>query len=314
MREQFFLPINRDVTLNCFIWSPDEPEQAKAIIQLAHGMAEHILRYDHFANHLASLGYIVCGNDHRGHGRSIMAPDDKGFFSDKDGFQKVVQDMHALTNEIKNKHPDLPVFLFGHSMGSFLSRRYIQLYGDELAGVILSGTGFDQGFMGKIGIQIAKWDARRIGPRTPSKLMNKLSFGSFNKNFAPVRTEFDFLTRDEKVVDHYIADPDCGFIPSTRFYADLLTGIAIIHQEQEIARIPKDLPIYLIAGDLDPVGDNGKGVLKVYEQYKQAGLRHIEIKLYPGARHEILNEWNKEEVYEDVTNWLDTSMQRYSTN
>lgn len=304
MREQFYLPINKEVSLNCLVWSPDDSTQVKGVVQLAHGMVEHIMRYEHFAQYLTNQGLIVYGNDHRGHGKSVMAPDDRGYFADEDGFQKVVQDMQELTQKIKAEHPELPIFLFGHSMGSFLTRRYIQLYGGELSGVILSGTGFDPGLMGKIGVQLAKLDARRIGPRTPSKLMNKLVFGGFNKSFSPARTEFDFLSRDNDVVDAYIADDLCGFIPAARFYADLLTGMQIIHQSDEIAKVPKNLPIYLIAGDLDPVGDNGKGVEKVYEQYKDAGLTNVDIKLYKDARHEILNELNKEEVYKDIADWL----------
>lgn len=290
--------------IQTYQWKNNDNPHAKAIIQIAHGMAEHVLRYEDFANFLTENGFIVYGNDHRGHGNNIVAPDDKGFFTDHNGFHRVVADMYELTNYIKKTHPNVPVIIFGHSMGSFLTRRFIQLHGNEVDGVILSGTGGDQGIMGKLGLLLAKAEKRRIGRRTPSKVMDKLVFGKFNEQFDTARTDFDFLSRDTAEVDAYIADDLCGFICSSGFFADLLEGINLIHQKKEVMQTPKALPILLISGDADPVGDNGKGVKNVYELYRDVGCEHVAFKLYNGARHELINETNKEEVYEDVLNWM----------
>ncbi|MGJ7910139.1 lysophospholipase [Neobacillus sp. LXY-1] len=276
----------------------------RAIIQIAHGMAEHINRYDKFARELVSQNFIVYGNDHRGHGKTGDKMNSIGYFADEQGFEKVVLDMRELTSIIKKEHPATPIFLFGHSMGSFLSRRYIQLFGDQLSGVILSGTGGDPGIMGKVGKMVASLEIKRKGGRTPSPLLNNLTFGSYNKAFKPTRTEFDWLSRDEKEVDRYIEDPFCGGIFSAGFFHDLLGGLEIINRHENIVKIPAKLPILLLAGSKDPVGGNTKGVLKTYESYKQAGLEDVTYKFYESARHEILNETNKTEVYKDIIHWL----------
>jgi len=304
-RTQFYFHANDRTELNTFLWEKEEDgQQPKAVVQLAHGMAEHVLRYEDFCEFLVDNDFIVYGNDHRGHGNSIKAPDDKGFFAMKNGFEKVVEDMKQLSDFIKREYPEIPLFILGHSMGSFLTRRYIQRYGNQVDGVILSGTGGDKGLLGKIGLLFAKWERKRIGPRTPSPLLNKLTFGNYNKNFTPVRTEFDFLTRDEAIVDAYIADDKCGFICSAGFYVDLISGIKLIHKKGELEKTPKDIPIFLIAGDQDPVGNNGKEVEALYEEFQKHGYENVAFKLYENARHEILNELNKEEVYEDVLRWM----------
>ena len=291
------------IEINAYRWENAEQTEVRGIIQIAHGMAEHILRYDDFCKFLVRHGFIVYGNDHRGHGGTIKAPDDKGFFAEKDGFEKVVADMKQLSNIIRDEHPELPLFILGHSLGSFLTRRYVQLFGENVSGVILSGTGFNKG-IGKIGLQIARWEKWRKGPRTPSPLMHKLVFYGFNENFAPAKTEYDFLTRDEGIVAKYVADDKCGFTCSTSFYIDLLTGLDLIHRKEEVKKTPTNLPIFLVSGTLDPVGDDGKGVKKVYQLYKRTGCKHVRMKLYENARHEVLNEINKEEVYEDILHWL----------
>lgn len=290
--------------IQTYEWKNTQGKNIKAIIQIAHGMAEHVLRYEAFANFLTDQGCIVYGNDHRGHGKNIVAPDDKGFFTDDNGFHRVVADMYELTEIIKEKYPKTPIIIFGHSMGSFLTRRYIQLHGNQVDGVILSGTGGDQGIIGKLGLLVAKTEKRRIGRRTPSPVMDKLVFGKFNEQFKDARTDFDFLSRDEREVDAYIADDLCGFVCSSGFFVDLLEGINLIHQKKEVMKTPKTLPILLISGDQDPVGNNGKGVKGVYELYREVGCQHVAFKLYQGARHELLNEKNKEEVYEDILNWM----------
>lgn len=287
-------------------WIPNDRNDIRACIQLSHGMAEHIERYNSFAKVLVKKGFIVYGNDHRGHGRTAGDLKNIGYFADEDGWDKVVNDMHQLTNIIKDEHKDIPFFIFGHSMGSFLTRRYIQLYGNEIDGVILSGTGGNPGIAGRIGLMIAKREIKENGKRAKSPKLNKLSFGNFNKNFEPTRTEFDWLTRDEDEVDKYIEDPYCGEIFTGGFFYDMLLGLRELNKKDNIERIPKDLPIFLVSGDKDPVGKNTKGVLKAYNSYKKAGIINVKYKFYPGVRHEILNELNKKEVYKDIISWIES--------
>ncbi|MBI0580255.1 lysophospholipase [Neobacillus cucumis] len=276
----------------------------RAIVQIAHGMAEHIERYQSFAEELVSQNIVVYGNDHRGHGKTASLNNCSGYFADEQGFEKVVEDLFTLTTIIEKDYPDVPIFLFGHSMGSFLSRRYIQLHGDRIVGVILSGTGGDPGIMGKIGRMIASRQMRKIGKRTPSSLLNNLTFGNYNKSFQPNRTEFDWLSRDEREVDLYIEDPNCGGIFSSGFFYDLLGGLETINKIANIELIPKKLPIYLVSGSMDPVGGNTKGVLKTYQAFKNAGIIDVTYKFYEDARHEILNEINKDEVVADIIGWI----------
>jgi alpha-beta hydrolase superfamily lysophospholipase len=290
---------------NIFVnkWSLEEDAKPKGVIQIAHGMAEHSYRYSGFAQALTSDGFAVYANDHRGHGKTA-ASEDIGYFSDENGWNLVVEDMHTLTNIIKRENPNVPVFLLGHSMGSFLSRTYIQQYSKDTAGVILCGTGGDLGLLGNIGMLIAKREIKRIGKRARSKRMDKLSFGNFNKAFKPNRTNFDWLSRDNKEVDKYIKDPLCGEVFTAGFFYDMLGGLKELMKKENIEKIRKELPIYLISGEKDPVGKNTKGVLQAYESYNKAGIKDISYKFYTDARHEILNETNKEEVYKDIIIWL----------
>lgn len=304
-RIDFKLQTTEGKELQAYRW--EEPTVKKrAVIQIAHGMVEHSLRYEPFITFLTANGFIVYANDHRGHGKSIL--EEKGYFAKKNGFEKVVEDITLLIDQIKGENPNLPLFLFGHSMGSLLVRRLIQTYDKDLAGVILSGTAGNPKILGKIGLAIAKLEKLIKGEKKKSPLMNWLIFGRYHKHFSPVRTKHDFLTRDEAVVDDYINDPNCGFICTTSFYKDLLEGTIKIHEDKAVAKIPKQLPIFLFAGDQDPVGDFGEGVQAVYEQYLEHGLKQVSLKLYKDGRHEMLNELNKMEVYTDILNWLETML------
>ena len=296
---------NDGVTIFCKKWEVDGQMSPKGIVQIAHGMAEHIERYDLFAKSLIHEGYIVYGNDHRGHGRTGENSNLIGFFAEENGFERVVEDMLQLTKLIKEDYPNLPIFLFGHSMGSFLSRRYIQTHGGQLGGVILSGTGGDPGLIGKVGLGIAKLEMKRKGKKTKSPFMNKLTFGSYNKAFTPSRTEFDWLSRDKNEVNKYINDPLCGGVFTAGFFYDLVSGVAKVNKQSANQNIPKVLPMYLLAGDKDPVGNYSKGVIQAANMYKKLGIKDVTIKLYEDSRHEILNELNKEEVFQDIIKWLD---------
>lgn len=278
-------------------------EQPKAIVQIAHGMAEHIGRYSEFAQFLVQQGIYVYGNDHRGHGHTETLNEDRGYYGDENGFETVVEDMKLLTDVIKQEYPDVPLYMLGHSMGSFLARRYIQLYGNQLDGIIFSGTGGHPGVLGKIGHFLASREARKTGRRIPSDKLNKLTFGSYNKAFKPERTEFDWLSRDEGQVDRYIEDPLCGGVFTAGFFEDFLKGLLSLYDGDH--HIPRNLPVYFISGDQDPVGKNTKGVLENFRQLQTVGLQDVSYQFYPGARHEILNETNKQEVYEDILRWIE---------
>lgn len=277
----------------------------KGIVQISHGMAEHAGRYEPFAEKLVDSGYLVYANDHRGHGKTAGSLDNLGFFAENNGWMSVVEDMNELTSIIRNAHPGLPVFLLGHSMGSFLLRTYMFQYGTRINGAIISGTAGSPGVLGDIGMLVANMEIKRKGLRGKSTLLHQLSFGGYNKAFKPARTDFDWLSRDHAEVDKYINDPFCGTVFTAGFYRDLLWGLKTIHKKENIRMIPKNLPILILSGDKDPVGKNGKGVSQVYQSLKNIGIKDIQLSLYPEGRHEMLNETNRHEVYRDVINWMD---------
>lgn len=285
--------------------SPRTTPTPKAVIQIAHGMAEHALRYREFAEFLNQAGYAVYANDHRGHGQSALSKDEQGWLGPERGFELLIEDMLTLTKLIRQKHPETPLFLFGHSMGSFATQRFIIDYPGQVDGVILSGSNGKQGLILSLGLLVAKIDGRIRGTRTKSNILNKLSFGTYNKHFAPNRTEYDWLTRDEQAVDKYATDPSCGEVFPIGFYVEFFETLRYIEDKANIAKIPHDLPILILSGSEDPVGNFGKGVAKLHERYKRCGVKDLELKLYEGARHELLNETNREEVMHDILSYLD---------
>ncbi|MBN1471247.1 MAG: lysophospholipase [Syntrophaceae bacterium] len=285
-------------------WAPDDASAVKGAVQIAHGMGEHAARYERFAQILTNEGYAVYANDHRGHGKTAGSLENIGYFADENGWEKVVDDLHTLSGIIKKENPNKPFFLLGHSMGSFLSRHYSMIYGHELTGLVLSGTGGDPGAIGKIGLFIARVEARLRGKRARSEIMTKLSFGAFNNAFKPNRTEFDWLSRDNAEVDKYIHDPLCGAVFTAGFFCDMLGGLGFVNRKENIMKIPKTLPIYLFSGAKDPVGANTKGVIQVYNALKSVGINDVTLKFYADGRHEMLNEINREEVFNDVIAWL----------
>lgn len=285
-------------------WSEENEENAKGIVQLSHGMAENSSRYEDFAEVLVAEGYIVYANDHRGHGKTAKTLENLGYLGDNEGFYWLVEDMYELSHIIKKENNELPLFIFGHSMGSFLTQRYIQIHGDEINGAILSGTNGKQGIILDLAIYIAKQEINKNGRKAKSDKLNKMSFGSYNNFFKGARTEFDWLSRDKEQVDKYINDPFCGTVFSAGFFYDFLSGLKEIERNSNIANIPKKLPIYIFSGAEDPVGKNTKGVMKLIKTYKKFELENVTYKFYEEGRHEMLNEINKEEVMEDVVNWL----------
>ena len=286
-----------------YAWLPADLQACKGVIQLSHGMAEHALRYGYLATTFNQAGYAVYAHDHRGHGATLQAPEDTGFFATKNGWPLVVNDLFLLNQRIKKEHPDQPIILLGHSMGTFIAQQYIAEHGDTLAGVILSATIDNAGFLRHIGLLVAKIERLRLGQRGQSKLLNAMSFGDFNKPFKPNRTEFDWLSRDTTEVDKYIADPLCGFIVTTQLWIDLLQGLGKMAKTLTRSTIPKDLPILLISGGNDPVTQKGKTVKKLQKRYQQLGLQSVNTHIYPEGRHESFNEVNKEEVIKDLIDW-----------
>lgn len=288
----------------CSLWLPDQGEP-RAVVQIVHGVAEYVNRYDHFARFLTDHGFAVCGDDHLGHGRTAMQDSKFGWFAEHDGWTLVTADLRRLRQLMGEKFPGIPYFLLGHSMGSFLTRTYLCRYPGEVSGALLSGTGQEPALMVGAGKLLAGLIGRFKGSDYVSTLVNDLSLGAYNKQFAPNRTTADWISRDEAVVDAYMADPLCQFIPTVGMYRDMLGGLQYISSRQALSQMDPDTPVYLYAGDKDPVGSNGAGVKKVYGYFQNAGTKDLSIKLYENGRHEMHNETNKDEVYSDVLSWLE---------
>lgn len=267
-------------------------------------MIEYIKRYDQFARYLNRQGILVIGNDHLGHGETAKTDDNLGYFCPSNMSETVIADLYEVTRFAKKNYPNVPYFLFGHSMGSFMARRYIMTYGNELDGVIISGTGNQSGSVlkaGKIMVSLTKFFK---GDRYRSKMLKNMFFSKFNDHIPNVRTSNDWLTKDETIVDKYNTDKYCTYSFTVNGYRTLLDVLSFIQNSDNIAKIPKDLPVFLISGEEDPVGNYGKEVKHVYEIYKKAGIKDISIKLYKNDRHELINETDKEDVYDDIRHWL----------
>ena len=280
-----------------------------AILQISHGMVEFIDRYEKFAEYLADRGILVTGNDHIGHGGSVNSEAEYGFFGDN-GNMTVLNDMYELTKITKELYPGKPYFLLGHSMGSFYARQYLSFYGNELDGAIIMGTGHEPAAKVKFGMALCKIMALFKGWDYRSKLLNKLSFGSYNDKFKPARTRADWLSKDEALVDWYCNEPRCSFLFTVNGYYYMFEGILNLHDKKLLSQIPKDLPVFFVSGQDDPVGSFGKEVENAAQSLRDAGLKNVELKLYPDDRHEILNETDKEIVYEDLYKWLTAHCQK----
>ncbi len=278
----------------------------------AHGMAEHTGRYARLASVLVGAGYAVWAHDHRGHGGTARSEDDLGHFADQDGFARVVDDLLAIRTEIGREGQDAsgrPVALFAHSMGSFISQAALALRPPSpWNAVILTGSDAPGGLSYRAFLQVAKVERRRQGPRGRSNTLDRLAFGPYNLAFRPTRTDSDWLSRDSAEVDLFIADPRTGFLLSNQAWVDFIEGREGVSHMGFGAVAPKDLPILLIAGDKDPVGRRGKGVRMLADQLRSAGMRDVEVRFYPGARHELVNETNRDEVQRDVLAFLDRTI------
>jgi len=283
-------------------WLPEA--DPRGIIQIAHGMTEHAGVYTDFIAALLEAGYGVYAHDHKGHGKTVKREEDYGHFEPNVGWNEAVSDVIFVSETIR-KEQTCPLFLLGHSMGSFLSRRAVQLKGELYDGFLISGTGGNPGILGSIGHKVATIEMKLRGAKTKSPMLNFLSFGNFNSHFKPNRTKFDWLSSDNNQVDKYIADPLCGFICTTSFYRELFSGVLEVNKLDEFKKAPKNLPIHIFSGDRDPVGDMGKGVKEVYENYKKCDVRDVTLRLYENGRHEMFHEVNRDEVFQDLISWLD---------
>jgi alpha-beta hydrolase superfamily lysophospholipase len=275
---------------------------------IAHGMAEHSERYARLAQTLVDQGYGVYALDLRGHGRTAQHGV-QGHFADQDGWQKVVNDLHSLQQHIRQQHPQSPIFLLGHSMGSYIGQAYLLQHSADLQGAILSGSNYQPVALYKVAGLIARFERLRQGPIGRSALLEFLSFGSFNKAFKPTRTDFDWLSRDPAEVDRYINDPLCGFRCTNQLWIDLLGGLQDITKPENLARIVKTLPMLVVGGACDPVSD-GKRLNDLAFALRQSGNPSVALKIYPDARHELLNETNRDAVTADLVQWLDAKLHK----
>jgi alpha-beta hydrolase superfamily lysophospholipase len=294
---RFLLDRDDGARIQIYRWAPDGAP--RAAIQIAHGLCEHAGRYERLATALTAAGYLAYASDHRGHGQSA-AQSDRGFFAEADGWRKCLDDLWAVNRRLAADAPGLKIVFFGHSMGSIMGQQFIAEHGGALAGAALSGSNGPPPAILPLGRLLARFERLRLGPRGHSPLLRQIIFGEYNKAFRPARTEFDWLSRDQAEVDKYLADPLCGFPFTTQLAVDLLDAVGPIASQTTIARLPKSLPIYIFSGARDPVGANLQGLM---DAYRRAGLA-VTAKIYPGARHETLNETNRDEVVADLLAWI----------
>ena len=296
-------------TLNVLLCLPEG--RPRAVLQMTHGMVEYIGRYERLACWLADRGVAAVGHDHLGHGGSVVSREEYGYFGRPDGNRLLLDDIHRVTRWAKAlpELEGLPWFLLGHSMGSFYARQYLCEYGGELQGAILMGTGWQPRAAARAGRALCHLLAAFHGWRYRSKLVDSMAFGSYNRSFRPARTSKDWLNRDEKEVDRYLSEERCSFRFTLNGYDSLFTALERLCDKELLARAPKDLPVLFLSGDDDPVGDRGRGVQKAAQSLRDAGMRRVEVKLYPGARHELLVELNRQEVFADIGSFIQNHIQ-----
>ncbi len=301
MQDIYYPSTDGKTTIHACIWQAEG--ETKAVLQIIHGMAEYAERYAPLAQYLNGFGVTVCAEDHLGHGKSVADENSYGYFADKKGYATVLADIRALTEIVKPRYESAPYFVMGHSMGSFFCRKYISLYGGELAGAIVMGTGYKSAFTTGSAKLATRLVAAFKGWRHRSGFIDKLAFGAYNKKFEN-RTSFDWLSRDCGNVDRYIADPLCGITFTCNAFYGLFSVLGAACSGRAFANVDKKLPIFLAAGSDDPVGDYSKGVKKVYSRYIKAGAEDVSLTFYNGCRHEILNDDCAPQVREDILNFI----------
>lgn len=286
--------------IKVYDWQSPSDTPAKAVIQVLHGLGEHAARYDRFANACMANNLAVVAHDHRGHGKH----EDFGHFGDVDGWNNVIADVLQVRQHIAQQHAGLPVMLFGHSMGSYIAQSFVMRHGGNNAALILSATTLAPRPELWIGHAIAVLASSLSGRRRTSEMLNKMGVGKFNNGFQPSRTEFDWLSRDEDEVDRYIADPLCGGKYSNQLWSDLTGGILEVITSEAMASVRTNLPLLIMGGEQDPAGGQ-KGLTRLADAYRQTGHEKLTLKIYPGGRHEMLNETNRDEVTTDIIAWVE---------
>lgn len=291
-------------------YRPEEPESVRGIVQIVHGMAEYVERYEEFAEFLTARGYVVTGEDHLGHGKSVKEGGKYGYFCENDPATVLVRDVHRLKKMTEALYPGVPYVIMGHSMGSFITRNYLFRYGTGISAAIIMGTGMQPKAVVETAAAVTALQKLFCGPGHVSRLIDRLAFGGYNKKITDARTEWDWLSRDRERVKRYMEDPLCGFTFTVNGFTALFELISRLYRPENLEQIPKKLPIFMVSGDADPVGDCGRGVRMAYDSLKGAGLENVRLKLYEGGRHELLNETNRDEVMRDIHDWLEEAVGR----
>ncbi len=305
MKQDFWYPSCGAGRIHGIRWSPEG--DVKAVVQIVHGIAEYVDRYDGVARYLNDLGYLVVAEDHMGHGRSIEGGSIQGYFHG--GWFAAVADTYKLLTDTKAEFPEVPYILFGHSMGSFMARTILCDHPDSgIAAAIICGTGWQPTFALPALSRVIHLVSRKEGESEPNEALQGMIFGSYNKRVEHPRTAFDWLSRDAAQVDAYIADPLCGFTASAGLLRDMMKGIYHIQKEENLQKMCKTLPVFFIAGGDDPVGSYGKGVEACAGAFRKAGMERVDLKLFPLCRHEILNEINRQEIYEKISAWIEKTV------
>lgn len=308
IKNEFYYPsVDGKTQIHAVEWKPET--EIKGVIQIAHGVTEYILRYENFAEFFTQKGFVVVGNDHLGHGQSIAPNGKPMYFGPNGSWNFVVKDIDTCKQMTKKKYPNVPYMILGFSLGSFLVRTYLIDYAQEpLDGAIIMGTGYIPNFKIAIAKMMANKEAKKVGEENTSPVIKSLTFETYNKLFKPNRTAFDWLCSNEEALDEYIKDPLRGENYSAGLFREMLTGMQYTAELKNIQKMNKKIPIFLLSGDKDPVGEFGKGVIKTHEIFKKAGIEDVEIKLYPNLRHDILHEKCKDTIYNDIYLWLKKKM------
>lgn len=303
-KEEFYFDSrDNDTKLHAVRWVPDS-ENVAGIVQIVHGMAEYVERYEELAAYLTDRNFVVTGEDHLGHGKSVPEGGQQGYFCEQDPATVVVRDVHRLKKMTQELYPGVPYFILGHSMGSFITRNYICRYGTGIDGALILGTGMQSAGLLLASKTVAAIEGAFRGQRHVSRMMDKAAFGAYNRRIAEKRTDYDWLSRDAERVDAYIADPDCGFVFTVNGFKTLFELISRAKKPENLRKIPAELPIFMASGAEDPVGNYGKGVEKAYRSLQGVGVRDLTLKLYPEDRHELMNEPDREQVMADIAEWL----------
>lgn len=302
-----FLSADKKTQIHGVRWDP-EGEEIRGILQITHGMVEYIERYEGFAEFLNEKGYLVVGHDLLGHGESVTSQKEWGFFDETPGGDVLVEDMHTLRNMMQEQYPNVPYFMLGHSMGSFLLRKYLCIYHDDLRGAIIMGTGDQPDAAVKFGRGLCRFLAGIFGWHHRSGLVNTLAFAGNGNKFRGENEKNSWLTKDREVVRAYSENPKCTFVFTLNGFYMLFDTIWYDNQPENLQRMPKKLPLFFVSGENDPVGNFGKGVRSVYDRYEKLGMQDITWQLYADDRHEILNELDKEKVYQDLYSWMEVRL------